>query len=418
LALTISPFLAVILAFLCKSGIDPETKQYAFGENENITAFLFMSVIVSLFVGLIISAEEIIRDRRILVRESFLRLSKSSYIYSKVSYLFALSAIQTLLYVLISNYILEMHGMLGRFWIILFSASCFANLLGLLISSIFSSVVVIYILVPLLIVPQILLSGVVVNFEKLNEKVSYGKFVPIVGDIMVSRWAYEALLVSQFRYNEFQSHFFKVEKQMSNTQFDYLFIIPDLKDVISNIRSQPGIQSFDNKFQYIWHELQELHENTPQILMPVESADLDVKYDLVKIDNYLDKLKNLLWKQNKTLIHLRDSIIHELISTYGSNKKFLAYQKKHYNKSLSEFMLKRQSLEPYIKTTTEIIRKLEPVYQNSSSNYGRTQFLASDKRIGAMEISTPIFNVLVIWLMSLLILSILLMYSNRYYDSK
>jgi len=81
-------------------------------------------------------------------------------------------------------------------------------------------------------------------------------------------------------------------------------------------------------------------------------------------------------------------------------------------------MLKRQSLTPYIKTSDEIIRKLEPVYQNSSSNYGRAQFLAADKRIGPVEIATPLFNVLIIWLMSLVILSFLLIYSNLYYDVK
>jgi ABC transport system ATP-binding/permease protein len=418
LALTISPFLAVILSFLCKSGIDTETKLYTFGENENITAFLFMSVIVSLFVGLIISAEEIIRDRRILVRESFLRLNKSSYIFSKVTYLFALSAIQTVLYVTISNYILEIHGMFGLFWIILFSTSCFANLLGLLISSVFNSVVVIYILVPLLIVPQILLSGVVVSFEKLNEKVSYGKYVPLVGDIMVSRWAYEALLVSQFRYNKFQNHFFEVEKQMSNIQFNYVFIIPELKDVISNVRSEPGDQLVDIKLHFIWNELQKLYEYPPQLSIPVYSADLNIKNDLAKIENYLDKLETILSRQNKLLSQMKDSTLHKLIGYYGSNIKFLGFKKSYYNTSLSEFMLKRQSLHPYIMTPFEIIRKLEPVYQNSSSNYGRSQFLASDKKIGPIELSTPVFNVMVIWLMSFLILSFLLIYSNRYYDAK
>jgi ABC transport system ATP-binding/permease protein len=415
LAISISPILAAILAVLCKSGIDSNTSHYAFGENENITAFLFMSVIVSLFVGLIISAEEIIRDRRILVRESFLRLSKSSYIFSKVSYLFALSAIQTFLFVLISNYILEMHGMLGRFWIILFSASCFANLLGLLISSVFNSVVVIYILVPLLIVPQILLSGVVVSFEKLNKKVSYGKFVPVVGDIMVSRWAFEGLLVSQFRYNKFQSHFFEVEKQMSNAQFDYLFIMPELNDALSDIDSQQNIRLYNNKVKFILNELHDLHENTPQIEAPKLYEKLNFKTDLTKINNYLDRLKDFLWKENKAYSLTKDSLIHELIITCGSNINFLSFKDQYYNKSLSEFMLKRQSLTPYIKTSDEIIRKLEPVYQNAASNYGRAQFLASDKKIGFSTINTPLFNIIAIWLMSLVILSLLLIYSNTYY---
>jgi ABC-type multidrug transport system ATPase subunit len=418
LALAISPFLAVILAFLCKSGIDSITKQYIFGLNENITAFLFMSVLVSLFVGLIISAEEIIRDRRILVRESFLNLSKSSYIFSKVSFLFGLSAVQTLLFVIISNHILEIHGMLGRFWIILFSASCFANLLGLFISSIFKSVVVIYILVPLLIVPQILLSGVVVNYEKLNEKVSNRKFVPFVGDLMVSRWAYEALLVSQFRYNEFQSYFYQAEKKMSNAQFDYLFIIPEVKNEIGNLKIQQAVQSSDNKFKFIHNELLELYKNTPQISMPFLPDKLIELSALPEIDNYLDKLKTQLWNENKMLNQKKDSIIHSLIYICGSKTKFLDFKKIYYNENLSEFMLKRQSFEPFQKTQDEIIRQLEPVYQNPTSNYGRAQFLSSEKRIGRILINTPLFNVLAIWAMSIVVFAVLLLYSVLHYHKK
>ncbi len=413
LALSISPFLALILAFLCKSGIDPDTKKYAFGENENITAFLFMSVIVSLFVGLIISAEEIIRDRRILVRESFLKLNKSSYIYSKVIYLFALSAIQTLMFVIISNSILEMHGMLGRFFIVLFSASCFANLLGLLISSVFNSVVVIYILVPLLIVPQILLSGVVVNFEKLNEKFSDGKYVPVVGDIMVSRWAYEALLVSQFRFNKYQSRFFEIEKEMSNVQFDYLFVIPELKETLSIILLPGDEKKRADKLKYLHSGLLELNQNNPQITLPEQVKNIDSGAYFIQIEKYLDNLNNLLWNQNKRMAKFKDSIVHELIVKSGSAINYNIYKNKYSNKNLSEFLLKRQSLAPYIKNSNEIVRKLEPVYQNSTSNYGRAQFLASDKRIGSYAVMTPLFNIIVIWIMSFVVLVTLVYYSRH-----
>ena len=62
-----------------------------------------MSVIVALFMGLTVSAEEIIRDRKILKREAFLHLSRSSYILSKISILFILSAIQTFTFVFVGN---------------------------------------------------------------------------------------------------------------------------------------------------------------------------------------------------------------------------------------------------------------------------------------------------------------------------
>ena len=90
-----------------------------------------MSVIVALFIGLTVSAEEIIRDQKILKREKFLNLSKQSYLLSKVGVMFTLSAIQAFTFVLIGSWILEIKGMFLDQWIVLFSTACFANMLGL-----------------------------------------------------------------------------------------------------------------------------------------------------------------------------------------------------------------------------------------------------------------------------------------------
>src|SRR5687768_12484134 len=134
-----APLLAIILAVIIKYKSAPGGQEYMFRFNENFPAFLLMSIIVALFMGLTVSAEEIIRDRKILKRESFLNLSRSSYILSKISILFTLSAIQTVMFVLVGNSILEIEGLFFQHWFILFTASCFANLLGLNISSGFNS---------------------------------------------------------------------------------------------------------------------------------------------------------------------------------------------------------------------------------------------------------------------------------------
>ena len=121
---------------MCLGGDDVS---YSFYKNQNIPVFFFMSVVVALFFGLTMSAEEIFRDRKILKREQFLHLSRSSYLVSKVSVMFFLSAIQTILFVLVGNYILEIPYTELRYWLILFSCTCFANMLGLNISSSFNS---------------------------------------------------------------------------------------------------------------------------------------------------------------------------------------------------------------------------------------------------------------------------------------
>ena len=102
------PILALLLAYFTKSA---NGDTYRFSENDNIPAYLFMCVITSLFFGLMISSEEIVKDRKILKRESFLNLSWFSYLNSKVMILFILSAIQTISFVLIGNLMLEIRGM-------------------------------------------------------------------------------------------------------------------------------------------------------------------------------------------------------------------------------------------------------------------------------------------------------------------
>ncbi len=226
-----APILAIILASIVRyypvSGSD-STSQYFFSTNVNMPAYLFMSIIVALFMGLTVSAEEIYRDRKILKRESFLNLSRSSYLVSKMLILFSLSAIQTFTYTLIGNEILEINGMFIPFWLILFSTSCFANLLGLNISSAFNSAVTIYILIPILLIPQILLSGVVVKFDELNPRITSMDKVPLAGEIMTSRWAFEAAMVTQYKENAFEKLFFELDKQMGNSEYKNLYYVPTL----------------------------------------------------------------------------------------------------------------------------------------------------------------------------------------------
>ena len=75
-----APILALFLASLVKyyATVGVSNAQYQFSTNANIPVFFFMSIIVALFMGLTVSAEEIIKDRKILKRERFLHLSKLS----------------------------------------------------------------------------------------------------------------------------------------------------------------------------------------------------------------------------------------------------------------------------------------------------------------------------------------------------
>ncbi|RLD57948.1 MAG: hypothetical protein DRI97_04225 [Bacteroidetes bacterium] len=76
-----APLLALIMGFFTKyfSGTSDNPATYIFRNNENLPAFLLMSVVVFLFLGMTLSSEEIIKDRTIIQRESFLNLSRGSF---------------------------------------------------------------------------------------------------------------------------------------------------------------------------------------------------------------------------------------------------------------------------------------------------------------------------------------------------
>ena len=217
MSLLMAPLLAFLMSYFTKYKVDGE---YIFSKNENLTSYLFTCIITTLFLGLIISAEEIVKDRKILKRESFLNLSWFSYLNSKVMIMFLISAIQTISFILIGNTLLEIKGMTFSYWLVLFSTSCLANMIGLNISSAFNSVITIYSLIPVIIIPQLLFSGVFVKFDKLHQgSFTSSEFVPVIGDMMPARWSFEALAVEQFKNNKYEKNFFRYNMEISQNDW-------------------------------------------------------------------------------------------------------------------------------------------------------------------------------------------------------
>ncbi|HYW95742.1 MAG TPA: ATP-binding cassette domain-containing protein, partial [Bacteroidales bacterium] len=225
-----APVLAFLLAYIIRYyNVDIANRfGYTLSGNDNLPVYIFMSVIIAVFIGLTVSAEEIIKDRKILKREAFLNLSWSGYLLSKIFVLFVISALQAALFVAVGNSILEIKGMYFQYWLILFSAWANANLMGLVISDSFKTVVTIYILIPFLVIPQIVLSGIIVKYEKLNPNISSPESIPFYGEIMSARWAYEGLATYQFMENDYQKRYYSKDKLISNASFKANFLLREL----------------------------------------------------------------------------------------------------------------------------------------------------------------------------------------------
>jgi ABC transport system ATP-binding/permease protein len=408
-----APLLALILGFITKYS---ESGKYLFSANKNYPVFLFMSIIVALFIGLTVSAEEIFRDRKILEREKFLDLSRMSYLFSKINFLFALSAIQTLSFVIVADIILGVRGMLLEQWLVLFTIACFGNLLGLNISAGMRTAISIYILIPLILVPQLLLGGAMIKFDELHKSLTQKIYVPVLGDIMGTRWAYEALSVEEFRNNSFEKPFFKSEMEMSQNDWYSYFLIPLLKAKTDACRTdallpdkKPEALSNLVELKYHINDLAEISgivpgkwkENLDYSRFNNNTADNAI--------NFLDSVKATFRVRYKLASVMHDSIYSKMRKKLGEDN-FFRLKENNLNESLEDLVLNRMTTSKIYDSGKKIIQKADPVFMAPGSKWGRAHFFAPYKMLGNIRIPTLIFNILVIWLM------IVGLFITLYYD--
>jgi ABC-type multidrug transport system ATPase subunit len=414
-----APLLAFILGFFTRYVRGPEDHpdEYLFINNENLPAYLFMSVVVSLFLGLIGSSEEIIKDRKILRRESFLNLSRFSYLNSKILIMFILSAIQTISYVLVGNLILDIKGMTLSYWMVLFSASCFANILGLNISSGFNSVITIYILIPFLLIPQLLLGGVIVKFDKLHRSLTSYEYVPVIGDIMTLRWAYEALAVEQFKNNRFEKNYFPFDQKVSNLEYNVL-LINELKNILGEtelaVNAGNNQVTADKNLQILEEFIRRFELAVPVVKNEKGESLHSDTFDhskALEIRKYLDRLTSYYNQKKNDALFERDHKISEQMTQMGGEEAFVMFKNNHYNTSLAELVTnKRDFNKKVMRYRDKLICKFEPVYMEPTSRYGRAHFYAPVKILGNQIFDTLSFNVFAIWMMSVLL------YITLYFD--
>jgi len=419
-----APVLALILSYIIKyfNVSETEAKTYSFIENSNLPVYLFMAVIIAIFIGLTLSSEEIIKDRKILKREAFLNLSWGSYLFSKVAVMLLISAIQSFTFVLVGNSIMEIRGMYLSYWLLLFSAWASSNIMGLLISDSFKTVVTIYILIPFLVIPQIMLSGVMVKYEKLNPKISSPSKIPWYGEGMVARWGYEALSVNQFMENEYDKMFYPENRVMSLAEYKKNYWIKNLQNKIDflkeNYDNPESLSKNESSLTLLRNELQKellflktLHNSAIQ---NIEYPYIDSLYPGSVNPRILAKTDSLTRLINRVYIKIynqandkRDALIREMQKTPEGKESFQKLKSNYHNDKLAEFVENNNEIVRIIEYKGRLYQKIDPIYMTPEPRFLKAHFYAPYKRVFGQLYDTFWVNTLVIWVFSIIMFIIL-----------
>jgi ABC-type multidrug transport system ATPase subunit len=399
-----APLLAVLLSLFVKYFPigDKGLGKYIFRENENLPQYLFFAVVVALFLGLTVSAEEILKDKKILKRERYLGHSYAAYLTSKLALMFFISLIQTASFVAVGNYILEVKGMFLPFWLVLFSVSCFANALGLNISAAFNSAKVIYILIPILIIPQLLFSGVIVRFDRLFPSITQQEKVPWIGEVMASRWAFEAMAVYQFSQNDFAASTFNHEIKLKSAGWRKDYWAKEMRALVEDMREQLKKGQVDNND----HEL--LNFELAEVMRELDVKDTRVWEGEISIATLLaaeDKIKHLesyFIRSYNDLHSEEQALLMPYLKDENSRRQYLQLKDDHFNESLEDILTHKNDLKKIVRYENRFVQKNNLIYR-----YPRYEgllgahYYAPYKQVNGYWIPTLWMNVMVIWFMTI-----------------
>jgi ABC transport system ATP-binding/permease protein len=224
LAITLleAPALAFLIAIVLRFS---EDSTYTFASAFHIPTYLFLSLVVAMFLGLSNSADEVIRDRAMLNRERNQGVPVVYYATGKILSLSFFALLQSVIYLVIGNLVLEIREMFVHQLIWMFLTSVGGIGMGLVVSSLVHDSKTAMNIIPVLLIPQIILGGALIKYEEMNRnldlvyalqpriqgvagggaagggRVQSELEVPFLCEFMPLRWSYEAIIIAQAKLN-------------------------------------------------------------------------------------------------------------------------------------------------------------------------------------------------------------------------
>lgn len=163
-----------------------------FSNDNERTQALFVLVIAAIWLGCSNAAREIVGEQSIYKRERMVFLKIPSYLLSKITVLSLLCIIQSGILTLVTDFFLKLNSQSIELFLLLLLTSISALTIGLFISSLVTTNESAMALIPIVLIPQVILGGLISKFGNMNE------FIQVLAGLMISRWSFEAALNLEF----------------------------------------------------------------------------------------------------------------------------------------------------------------------------------------------------------------------------
>ena len=181
---------------------------YTYFSNPNIPAWLMMMLITAFFIGLVLSAHEFIFLRQFHSNEHVIANKSTSLTLAKITKYIVhtgiISVLMTLPATAIESCIFLFPSMFATIWLLAF-CGC---LTSMILSLFFRSISTVYLLIPIIVIPQMIFSGGLVQYDNFNRHFVKDNGIPLFANLMPIRWADEACMTDAYLANPIEQEIF------------------------------------------------------------------------------------------------------------------------------------------------------------------------------------------------------------------
>jgi len=288
-------------------------------------------------------------------------------------------------------------------------------MIGLNISASFNSAITIYIIIPLLVIPMMVLSGAMFSFDKLNRTIGSVEKVPVIAELMPTRWTYEALMVSQFKDNKYSKTeftrdgetYYSLQKKISESDFNKVYRIPELRKALYAAQAQyiknprptgEDLKTHSDRLELMRNELgkigtmYDLPAFSETGSVTIEGFNDELAYS---IGDYLDKADSEFGSASNKASDAKDVFFNL------NSEKLKKLENDYYNYKLEEIVTKYYERNKILIHKNSIVQNIDPVYLDPPGKgflQFRAHFFASSKSIFGTRMDTFYFNIMLVLL--------------------
>ena len=240
-----------------------------------------------------------------------------------------------------------------------------------------------------------------VSFSDLTPNSKTGN-VPLIGDLIPSRWSYEALAVTVFTDNDYERPYFEMDKERQETQFYNMGFLYELQSQLETMNDEAKRGQEVNP-----KHLSVIRTNLPVITeyCGMEPYTGDYKYQ--SLFDYMKKAEKILSERGNKVTLKKDAMIKSIVRQQGKDAVF-EVKKNNYNSRLEEFVTGADNRRMLDIVDDHIVPRTGIIYLTPHNKIGRAPFYSSEKILGTWHIKTLWFNMGVIGLMGIIAIILLL----------